>query len=107
MEFYSDMADSQSDLERSMVRSVEKQCLPSCALVLASSDEVADALVAEYGIARPLPLYNTPPVERALAPEKSGNLDLYWRNSVVGLGQRGLEDVLIALTRLPARVILH
>jgi glycogen synthase len=106
MEFHSDMGDSQTAVERAVTRSIERQCLPQCALVLASSHQVADALVQEYGIRRPVPLYNTSPVEQEI-PGKRDGFSLYWRNAVIGLGQRGLDDALVALTLLPPDVALH
>ena len=107
MEFHSDVGDGQSELDRALVRSIENECLPRCALVLASSDQVADALVEQYGVERPLPLYNKPPLEKELPPRSGDSFALYWRNTVIGLGQRGLEEALVAISRLPARVTLH
>jgi glycosyltransferase involved in cell wall biosynthesis len=107
MEFHSDMGDAQTVVERNLVRTVEKSCLPLCALVLASSAQVADALAAEYGSARPLPLDNASLVEKELPVKPPTGLQLYWRNAVVGLGQRGLDDALVALTKLPDDVTLH
>jgi hypothetical protein len=58
-------------------------------LVLASSDQVADALVHEYGIpSTARALHNVPPVEEQLPKKPQDGLALYWRNAVVGLGQR-------------------
>jgi FkbM family methyltransferase len=107
MEFHSDMGDAQTPIERAITRAIERECLPLCALVLASSDQVADALVQEYGITRPLVLHNVPPREMDIPTSVEPGLALYWRNAVLGLGQRGLEDALIALTRLPPDVTLH
>lgn len=107
MEFHSDMGDSQTAIERKLVRAVEISCLPACALVLASSERVADALAAEYGITRPLHLDNTPLVEKELPFKPEKGLQLYWRNAVVGLGQRGLDEAFLALTKLPGDVTLH
>lgn len=107
MEFHSDMGEGQSSLEQRMTREIEKAVLPRCALVLASSAQVADALMQEYGIPRPLPLDNVPEIESELPPKPVTGLGLYWRNSVVGLGQRGLDDALVALTQLPDDVTLH
>ncbi len=107
MEFHSDMGDSQTAVERAIVRSVEKKCLPGCALLLASSTQVADALAAEYGLSCPLPLDNAPLIEKELPPKSDKGLQLYWRNAVVGLGQRGLDEALLALTKLPVDVTLH
>lgn len=107
MEFHADMGDAQTVMERNLVRATEKMCLPNCALVMASSAQVADALAAEYGIVRPLPLDNAPLIKRKLPAKLEAGLQLYWRNAVIGLGQRGLEDALVALTRLPSDVKLH
>lgn len=107
MEFHSDMGDAQTPVEQELVRAIEKRCLPDCALVLAASNQIADALVQEYGIKRPLPLYNVPPVENTLPEKPRTGLALYWRNAVVGLGQRGLDEALVALTKLPEDVSLH
>lgn len=106
MEFYSDMDSMQSEAERAMIRALEAEWLPRCALVTASSDLMADELVRVYRIPRPQPLYNVPRIEPNLRP-KAASFRLYWRNAVVGLGQRGLEEVLQALIRLPADVTLH
>ena len=107
MEFHSDMGETQNALDRRLIRALEERWLGSCALVLASSDSVADELVKEYGIPRPLPLYNVPERQESLPPKEGNGLSLYWRNSVIGLGQRGLEDALLALGRLPDAVVLH
>jgi len=107
MEFHSDMGDTQTSLEKRLIRTVETKWLPRCVLVLASSDQLADALAQLYRIRRPIALYNTSPMMKQLAPKEVGRFHLYWRNAVIGLGQRGLEDVLIALRQLPDDVILN
>lgn len=107
MEFYSDMGDSQRPTEAAATRILEAKHLPHCALVIASSDKMADALADQYGIARPLAAYNVPPVQNDLPLRKGGGFNLYWRNSMLGFGQRGLEDVLDALVMLPSEVHLH
>lgn len=107
MEFYSDMGDSQSPVEAAAARALEQKYLSRCALVIAASDLMADALASEYSIARPLAAYNVPPVERELPARQGGGLNLYWRNSVIGFGQRGLGDVLDALVMLPSDVHLY
>ena len=107
MEFHSDMGDGQSALEKKLTHAIEKRVLPQCKLVMASSDQVADALAQEYGIPRPLALYNVPPVETEIPAKPPNGLALYWRNAVVGFGQRGLDEALVALARLPADVTLH
>jgi glycosyltransferase involved in cell wall biosynthesis len=106
MEFYSDMGDSQHPIEAAAARVLEARYLQHCALVIASSDVMADALAAEYGIIQPLAAYNVPPKEQCLPSRQRGGLNLYWRNSVVGFGQRGLEDILDAMVMLPNEVRL-
>lgn len=107
MEFYSDMGDTQHPAEAAAARAIERCHLSRCALVIASSDTMADALVSEYGIPRPLAAYNVPPLEPELPSRKGGGLNLYWRNSTIGFGQRGLEDVLEAMVMLPEEVKLY
>jgi glycosyltransferase involved in cell wall biosynthesis len=107
MEFYSDIGDGQrADVSRA-VAEIEARYLPGCRLVVAASEELAVAYASAYGIARPLAAYNVPPVVDKLPPKKGGGLNLYWRNNVLGFGQRGLDDVLEAMTRLPPDVHLH
>ena len=107
MEFYSDMGESQHPTEAAAARALEAKSLPRCALVIASSDIMADALAAAYGMRRPLAAYNVPPAERILPARKGDGLNLYWRNSTIGFGQRGLEDMLDAMAMLPTDVHLH
>jgi len=107
MEFYSDMGDSQSEIESRIIEKLESDWLPQCDLVLASSDLVADEYVGKYGISRPLALYNCPRSEDRLPAKDSAEFRLYWRNSVIDLGQRGLDNAFVALTQLPLDISLH
>lgn len=107
MEFYSEMGDGQNALDRQLISGMESRYLPQCALVFASSDEMADALAATYRIKRPLALYNVPPIDPHVHSCEHDGLFLYWRNSVIGFGQRGLQDAFEALTQLPDDVMLH
>ena len=107
MEFYSGMGDGQNPVEAAAARALEEKVLKSCLLVIASSDAMADALVDEYGIPRPLAAYNVPPIEYLLPTERNPGLKLYWRNSTIGFGQRGLEDILAAMDLLPSQVHLY
>jgi glycosyltransferase involved in cell wall biosynthesis len=106
MEFYSDMGDSQNDLDRAIIRTIERKCLRDCELVLASSEKLAEELAKVYGIKKPLALYNTPEIEVNLQ-KKNIQFSLYWRNSTIGLGQRGLGDALAALKLLPEPIKLN
>jgi glycogen synthase len=107
MEFHSDVGDGQTGVEQALIRAIERHWLPECALVLASSDQLADALVQEYGISRPVALYNAPPIEAEVPHRSHDGLALYWRNAVLGLGQRGLDEALLALAQVPSDVSLH
>lgn len=107
MEFYSDMLGNQSSLERDLIRSIERRYLPRCSLVLTPSEPIAQALRAEYGIERLLRVWNAAPIETRLPAKSLGGFSLYWRNAVVDLGPRGLEDVLLALNSLPADIHLY
>lgn len=107
MEFYSDMGDGQLSIESAAAAQIEGELLPQCSLVLASSDALAEELARKYDISPPLGSYNVPKIVPEL-PErrKDGGLNLYWRNSVVDFGQRGLDDAFQALVELPDDVRL-
>jgi glycosyltransferase involved in cell wall biosynthesis len=106
MEYHADMGSGQSRAERQLIDRIQRQCLPDCVLVLASSPEVGTALERDYGIDPVLSLYNVPVRTHQLAPKLDG-FNLYWRNSVVNTGERGLGDVLLAMRDLPEAVRLH
>jgi glycosyltransferase involved in cell wall biosynthesis len=106
MEYHADMGSGQSQTERQLVDRIQRQCLPDCLLVLSSSPEVGAALERDYGIDEVLSLYNVPPTTHQLAPKLDG-FNLYWRNSVVNTGERGLGDVLLAMRDLSEAVRLH
>jgi glycosyltransferase involved in cell wall biosynthesis len=107
MEFYADMGDSQSAIESAATAQIEAAILPRCDLVLATSESLAEVLKDTYKIAKPLSLLNVPPITRIPpAKEDRRGLRLYWRNSVIGFGQRGLDDALVALTLLSEEVVL-
>ena len=107
MEFYSDMGDGQRAEVSRAIAAIEAKYLPRCGLVVAASPELSVAYAEAFGIKPPLTAYNTPPTCRQLPPRKGGALNLYWRNTVLGFGQRGLEDMLAAMVRLPPDVHLY
>jgi glycosyltransferase involved in cell wall biosynthesis len=106
MEYYADMGDGQNKVEARAAQKLQHKYLRTCALVIASSDNMADVLASEYSISRPLAAYNVPPKIGDLPNRRADGLKLYWRNSVIGFGQRGLEDAIEAMTLLPADVKL-
>jgi glycosyltransferase involved in cell wall biosynthesis len=105
MEVYSGM-DEQSGLEQQRIRAIEKAFIPTCDLVLTTTEMMNEFLVREYGLKKCVCVYNCPPITQELGA-KLGGFHLYWRNTVIGLGGRGLDDVLRALVLLPKDVILH
>ena len=107
MEFHSDMGDGQDTLQSKLIKTIERQCLPNCDLITTSSQRVAQALHDAYGVTSTVPLYNTPKSVRTLSLNKHPGFTLYWRNSTIGLGQRGLEEALRAVSILPAEITLH
>jgi glycogen(starch) synthase len=107
MEFHSDMGDGQSPAESDIIRRIEARALPACSLVIASSPELAGELARQYGLKKLLPLYNVPPRLENLPEKREKQFALYWRNAVISLGQRGLDDILRALPMLPRDIVLH
>ena len=107
MEFHSDMGDSQTALESEVTRKIESKCLPVCQLVTTSSDNVAEELKSIYFLSNVLPLYNVPFTQEILSHKAVGGFSLYWRNSTIGLGQRGLGDILEALCLIPPDIKLN
>lgn len=105
-EIYAEMSHGQTETERAMIRAAERLCLPVCALVLAASPQAAEYLESTYAIHNVLPLLNAPPVEDLPPDHPAGDFTLYWRNSTVDLGPRGLDDALEAMKLLPAGITL-
>lgn len=107
MEFYSEMGEEQDEYQSKLIREIERACLPKCALITTSSHRMAEALRKTYGVKNTLPLYNTPQCVEYLPERKESGFSLYWRNSTIGLGQRGLSDAIRALSLSPTDVTLH
>ena len=105
-EYYSDMG-GQTDNDKRIIATIEQRYLSRCDLVLAASNEMADEIARSYKISRPLPLYNAAPKETELESEKERSFSLYWRNSTIDLGQRGLGDAISALSLVPEEIVLH
>ncbi len=106
-EVYAEMAHPQTKIEREMIRAIQRQCLPSCALVLAASPQAADFIEREYAIRNVLSLFNAPPTEELPVPDAKDEFSLYWRNGTIDLGPRGLDDALRAMALLPAGIVLY
>ena len=106
-EFYSDMGDGQTALHKKIIAAVEPIHLAQCDLVLAASEDIAQELSREYKIRKPLALYNVPPAEQSKSSKKEDGFTLYWRNTTLDLGHRGLGDAIDALKILPEDITLH
>ena len=106
-EYYSDMSHEQSENERAMIRTAEREFLPHCNLVLAATPQIAGRLELDYGLKGVLPLDNAPPLDPGPFPPPSGQFSLYWRNGVLDLGGRGLEQVFRAMALLPEEIVLY
>lgn len=95
-----------------IVRHIERTYLPSCNYVSAPSHRIANRLQRDYGIERPLVLYNVFPLSLAegmLTPENraaSPVIRLHWFSQTIGPG-RGIEEAFEACGILERRVELH
>ncbi len=107
MEFYSEMGEGQGAEASAAIRKVEDHWLPQSGLLTTSSPEVSAAYSAICPMVETIALYNCPARVEIVNLSPGEPLRLYWRNTVVALGQRGLEDALDALMRLPEDVTLH
>lgn len=107
MEYHADMGDGQDETTIRLTRAIESRCLPQCSLITTSGPRVSAALHDVYGVEDLVALYNMPAVEQELAATKEAGFGLYWRNTSIGLGQRGLEDAMRAIVGLPSDVRLH
>jgi glycosyltransferase involved in cell wall biosynthesis len=104
----------ENSLDRSITADLEARYIPRCDYVTAASDGIADAYAEVLGIDRPTTILNVFPwTERAktvseAALEEEVPKDarsLYWFSQTIG-SDRGLEDALRALPRLPSDVVL-
>lgn len=83
-----------------------KHCLYS----LCTSEAMADAMAAEYGIPKPAVVYNVFPEEDTPAAgtdrEKGETVSLHWFSQTIGEG-RGLETLFAALPNVKAPLEIH
>lgn len=107
MELYAEMGDGQTPGETARAAAIEREWLPKCALVTTTSPRLSRELEHRYGPLHTLSIYNAAPVNSERASGKEQRFSLYWRNAVVGFGQRGLGDILAAMKQLPEEIVLH
>ena len=100
----------ENDLNRAVIRAVEKRYLPGAAYVTAASPGIARAYSDAYGIATPTVVLNTFPRGRAApAPTPRGTApgpSLYWVSQTIG-PDRGLECAVRAVGRAACRPHLY
>jgi hypothetical protein len=106
-EIHAEMSYEQSDIERAMIRAVQSLCFPSATLVLAASPQAAEYIESNFGIRDVLPLVNCAPLTDIPVQPANDGFKLYWRNSTLDLGPRGLSDILGAMPLLPADITLY
>ena len=88
--------------ERERIARVEREYLPRCDRLVASSEGIADALSEAYGVRRPRVVLNAFPLPARAAVEerpRGAPLRLYWFSQVVGT-DRGIQSVLDAMALL-------
>jgi glycogen(starch) synthase len=106
MEFYSEMGEGQAPTIATAIRQAESRWLGRCRLLTTSSPEVARAYEAICPGTPSVADYNCPRRVPNLEISPNEPLRLYWRNTVVALSQRGLEEALDALRMIPDDVLL-
>ncbi len=95
-----------------IVRLIERNYLPLCDYVSVPSHCIADQLIQDYGIRKPLVLYNVFPLSLAdgLSPPMErpaySTLRLHWFGQTLGPG-RGIEDAIEAMGLINQNVELH
>jgi len=103
--------DAAYDRERRLLGSIERQALPHCAYVTASSPMIADAYAEAYGIVRPRVVLNAFPLAQAAhGPTARGCAEpgpsVYWFSQVIG-PNRGLECAVRAIGQARTRPHLY
>lgn len=106
-DFHSGESDEDS-LDARLAERIEREILPGARFLTTSSEAIADAYYAKYGIA-PVVIHNTFPLP-AEAPEPAldddGPLRVYWFSQTIGTG-RGLEEAVTALGLSGIEAELH
>ena len=116
-ELYADESPLLGSVERTARWQVEARLARGAGAVLTVNDLLADELARRYGIPRPVPVRNVPPLVALRPPgadgeapvepadgtrPADGTLRLLLHGSWVGLEQPGVDTALRAVARLPA-----
>ena len=98
--------------ERSRIEAIERRYVGACAHITAASQPLADEFATRYGGSSPLAIHNCHAWSDrgtidGLTRDRAGRKpSLYWYSQTVGL-DRGLQDVIVAASRLNGAVQLH
>jgi len=101
-------------LDREITADLEERYMPDCDYMTAASDGIADAYADTLGVEKPTTILNVFPWSEREHEVSEAALDgevpddrrsLYWFSQTIG-PDRGLEDALRALPRLPDDVML-
>jgi glycosyltransferase involved in cell wall biosynthesis len=87
----------QGSLDQKLAERIEREILPGARFLTASSEPIADAYRAKYGVSAET-IHNTfplPPTPPDLESRNEGALRLYWFSQTIGPG-RGLEEAIEA-----------
>lgn len=103
--------DPAYEIERQLVRSIERRYLPNAAFVTAASPGIADAYAETYGIARPIEVLNVFPLVQAPSEWTARGSALpgpsvYWFSQTIG-PDRGLESAIRAVGLAETRPHLY
>ena len=97
-------------VESSVTARIQREALPHCRHVTASSPLIADAIAERYGIPRPTPILNVFPLAESPDTPQPGRADgvyrIYWFSQTIG-PDRGLEEILTVLAAMQTRCDLH
>ncbi|HET7457547.1 MAG TPA: glycosyltransferase [Gemmatimonadaceae bacterium] len=93
-----------------LIGDVDSALLPRCAVLIASSAPIADAISARYRVPRPTVVLNTFPQGSLGVPCDADRVgpapSFYWFSQVVG-PRRGLEEIVAAAARSQVPLQLH
>ncbi len=107
MEFHAEMSADQPAIEKALIDRIQREVLPQCAMVVTATQQIANGLQARYGIHQLIAVRNVPEPKSIEMRTAEQPLKLYWRNAMLGLGQRGLQDAIQALSMLPGHIALY
>jgi glycosyltransferase involved in cell wall biosynthesis len=105
------IAEQQSQSYR-LLKHLETKYLPNCVYVTSASDGISQALANRYKLTNTRTIYNVfswserETIDGSIKDRRGPALSLYWCSQIIGL-DRGLQDVIRAISVLSAPVQLH